>query len=556
MGHSGDESGYVRILSAPNIRSLQIPCLFLAGLSEKAFPPPDRDDRMYSEADYARLIEAGLPLVARTERTRDEMLLFYEAVTRASKRLYLSYPALDESVQPLLPSPFLREVEDSLGPKNIPRVERADLRPIPADDEPISQAEYRVKALDLAFRGNVAMLAGLLRDTKVTAESKRNQTPAPQTTSSGPSLLSGLQIIHERQDRDRFGPAEGILTSPKACDRTARRFSENRVFSATDLEDYAYCPFRFFLLKTLGLQPLEDLSLEFDFINRGRVVHDILKTFHQSVQRRLGRSVSPMKLDEAEFNELLTAAIEESLPAESPNPVQAALDEINRRTVVQWMSQYREQYQKYETKWKDFDVPTTPELFEVSFGDKKAAAPSTTETLDFDRDGHVVHIAGRIDRIDLGMVGGESAITVIDYKTGGKIAVTAESVRAGLTLQLPLYSLAATELLLPDRDALPWQAGYWYIRDHGFATKKPPLQMYCEKDGRIEIDPQWEEIRDALGDVVVALVRSMRRGRFPVCCADEHCTGRCPCHTTCRIHQIRSLEKTCLLTASDENEPA
>ncbi len=92
IGHGGDESGQVRVLGAESVRSLRIPYLFLAGLSEKVFPPPDREDRLYSEAEYGRLIEAGLPLVARTQRTREEMLLFYEAVTRATKRLWLSYP--------------------------------------------------------------------------------------------------------------------------------------------------------------------------------------------------------------------------------------------------------------------------------------------------------------------------------------------------------------------------------------------------------------------------------------------------------------------------------
>ena len=161
VGHAGDESGYVRVLSASSVRSLRIPYLFLAGLSEKVFPPADREDRLYSEAEYARLIDAGLPFVARTERTREEMLLFYEAITRAGKRLYLSYPALDESAQPLLPSPFLREVEQAFGPGRIPRIERADLRPIPPDDEPVSEAEFRVKAIATALEGNVALLAGL-----------------------------------------------------------------------------------------------------------------------------------------------------------------------------------------------------------------------------------------------------------------------------------------------------------------------------------------------------------------------------------------------------------
>ncbi len=168
LGHAGDESGYVRVLSASSIRSLRIPYLFLAGLSERVFPSPLRDDRLYSDAEYVRLIDAGLPFAVRTERTCDEMLLFYEAITRADKRLYLSYPALDESAQPLLPSPFSQEVERAFGDegesgegrgergdgaRRILRSERLDLRPIPPDDEPPSEAECRVKALATAWRG-------------------------------------------------------------------------------------------------------------------------------------------------------------------------------------------------------------------------------------------------------------------------------------------------------------------------------------------------------------------------------------------------------------------
>ncbi|MHC4179655.1 MAG: PD-(D/E)XK nuclease family protein, partial [Planctomycetota bacterium] len=97
VGQGDDESGRVRVLSAASVRALRIPYLFLAGLSEKAFPPPQRADRLYSEPEYRRLIEEGLPLVAGTDRNREEMLLFYETITRATRRLYLSYPALDES---------------------------------------------------------------------------------------------------------------------------------------------------------------------------------------------------------------------------------------------------------------------------------------------------------------------------------------------------------------------------------------------------------------------------------------------------------------------------
>ena len=161
-----------------------------------------------------------------------------------------------------------------------------------------------------------------------------------------------------------------------------------------------------------------------------------------------------------------------------------------------------------------------------------------------------MRISGRIDRIDTGVVAGRTVCNVLDYKTGGPIALTPESIRAGTTLQLPLYAFAATELLLADRDVIPWQAGYWYVRERGFRPKQS-LRMYRLDDGRFELEQEWENLRAGLGDTIFTLIRAIRRGQFPVCNADERCTGHCPYHTICRINQVRSLEKTCQPTATE-----
>ena len=557
VGHSGDESGCVRVLSAESVRSLRISYLFLAGLSEKAFPPPDREDRLYSEADYLRLIDAGLPLVARTERTREEMLLFYEAVTRATKRLYLSYPALDESAQPLLPSPFLSEIEEAFAPGQIPRVERTDLSPIPSEDEPLCQSDFRVKAVATALAGNVALLAGLMsgegREQRAEGwalQCPTSSSPLPSPLSSRPSLAAGLELIYLRQDRDRFGPAEGMLQSPETQSYLATQFHPQHVFAATELERYASCPFRFFLERILKVEPLDDLALEFDVRERGRVVHDVLATFHQQVNARLGRPGSPLELDETEFDALLAAAIQKSLPPEPKNPVQAALREVDRRLVVEWLSQYRGQVERYDAQWKDFSASMVPELFEASFGRSGAPPPSTDKPFEIVRKGQTIRITGRIDRIDTGTIAGQAAFNVLDYKSGGTIKLSADSVAAGTTLQLPLYALAAMELLFADRDVLPWRVGYWYVRDDGFKPKQA-LAMYDNVDGRIELNREWEDIRDGLGDIVAGLVQSIRESQFPVCSTDDHCTGHCPFSTVCRINQVRSLEKTWHPTASE-----
>jgi ATP-dependent helicase/DNAse subunit B len=577
IGSTGDEAGYVRMLSAESVRSLQIPYVFLARLSEKAFPAPDREDRLYSEAEQVRLIDAGLPLVARSERTREEMLLFYEAATRATKRLYLSYPALDESAQPLLPSPFLNEVEEAFGAGSIPRSEQKDLSPIPPEDELFCQFDFRVKAVATALAGNVALLAGLMRGegtglgTSVPSEVGRGQwvvgsgqlavgseesrssqsaiderqsaIPLPSPLSPLPPLAAGLELIYQRQGRDQFGPAEGMLQSAAASAALAGQFDLQHTFSATELERYASCPFRFFLERILKIEPLEDLALEFDVLERGRVVHDVLSQFHRKANERLGRPGSPLELDPADFKMLLDAAIRDSLPREPRNPVQAALREVDRRLVVEWLSHYRQQIEKYDSLWTDFSDPMAAELFEVSFGRSGEPAPSTDEPLKFTGEKETVRVSGRIDRIDTGVFAGQSVFNVLDYKTGRSIRLTPESIAAGTTLQLPLYAIAAMELMLNDRDAWPWRAGYWYLRDDGFKPRQA-LKMYDDIDGRIELDPQWEEIRAGLSNTVIGLVCAMRAGQFPVCSGDEHCTGHCPFRTVCRINQVRSLEKT------------
>jgi hypothetical protein len=97
------------------------------------------------------------------------------------------------------------------------------------------------------------------------------------------------------------------------------------------------------------------------------------------------------------------------------------------------------------------------------------------------------------------------------------------------------------ELLLSDRDSVPWRAGYWYLKQRGF---KPALTMYEHSGGAVGPSSRWEEMRGGLAKTVAALTEGIRGGDFPVFSRDAQCTGRCPFATICRITQVRSLEKT------------
>ena len=172
LGAANEEPGRVRVLSAASVRHLRIPYLFLAGLSEKSFPAADRDDGVYSEAEHQRLIEAGLPLPSRSDRQTDEMLLFYETITAATRRLYLSYPAVDESGEPLTPSPYLKEVEQACGgDADRARASRSISVPCRSQGDLCSIDAFRIRAVADAVQGKAELLAGLVGWDKQTGES-------------------------------------------------------------------------------------------------------------------------------------------------------------------------------------------------------------------------------------------------------------------------------------------------------------------------------------------------------------------------------------------------
>jgi len=242
---------------------------------------------------------------------------------------------------------------------------------------------------------------------------------------------------------------------------------------------------------------------------------------------------------------LLAEAVAATLSPLGRDSLSDALREIDRRILVEWLQSYRQQHEKYDLQWNDCDHPPRPALFEISFGRRLREGdgpPSTDAPFELVSRGQVVRLAGRIDRIDLGEVRGQAIFNILDYKTGGGVRFSLEGCQRGTVLQLPLYALAAGELILDDRNAVPWQAGYWAISGDGFKPRQA-LRMYELVEDHFSPSETWESIRGILADTVVGLVKAMRQGQFPVWSDDPDCTGRCPYNTVCRINQIRSLEK-------------
>jgi ATP-dependent helicase/DNAse subunit B len=545
-----DEAGRVRVLSAHSVRALSVPYVFVAGMAEKVFPPPARDDRIYSDVEYRRLNEAGLHFVDGRHRGCEEMLLFYEVVTRPTQRLTLSYPALDETAQPLLPSPYLTELERCGGEGQIARTVDISLSPVPQHEHPFSLAEQRTKAVAELVENKPQRLAQLISDHRsVLIPDGKEQDEGGSAMS--PNIVAALRAIAARRQRESFGPFEGMLTGEATKQRLQQLFGPEHCWSVSRLEEYAYCPFQFLAKNILSLEELPELALEVDYGRRGQLAHEALATLHRRLNAA-GKHSSPGGLTTDEYQELREGTLStlvESIPRGSP--LEIALRTVDLRLIGQWLQQYIGQHLKYDEAAAIDQVvqeqSLRPAHFEVSFGLK----PRTNEELDplstaapFELlcDGDTFRFSGRIDRIDIGLVGGQIVFNVLDYKTGSSKNFK-RSFASGVALQLPLYALAVQELLMIDRRAVPWRVGYWFLKEKGFDDYGLP-QFFERAEVGLRETTDWQTLRGTLLNRVASLVRGIRGGLFPVFSLDDDCTSSCPYRTVCRIGQIRSLDKT------------
>jgi len=528
-------AGCVRVLSAAGVRTLEVPYLFVAGLSEKSFPQPEREDRLYSEADYRRLIEQGLPLVDRAERTREEMLLFYEVMTRASRRLWLSYPALNEEAQPLSPSSYLLEVERTCAPGAIAREELFDLSPLPPEGELHRASDWRASGVAKLLGGAAEPLAGLVQ--------------AETSPGLADHLLTALRVIHERSRGASFGLFEGVLPSESVSAELENHFGSDYAWSPSSLEQYASCPHQFFLQRVLRLEGVDDLSLQVDYLQRGHLIHNALAVLHQELNAAAGGRTTPVALPYEEFRAHFERVLA-SLLAETAvsNDLEAAQREIDRYFVAELAEVYYEQHRKYDKSWAKFDEPLLPGHFEVRFGPRISNADgedplSTDEPFYLEIGGERIAFTGRIDRIDVGAHRGQRIFNVVDYKSGKVGGLRTGDIEAGRALQLPLYAMAAEALLSTEQPATPWQIGYWRVRDRGFGSKSA-LEVGELAADLIQATQEWIELREKIAARVAQMIAGIRAGAFPMHSADENCTSFCEFSTVCRVHQVRALGKT------------
>lgn len=522
-----EEAGKVLILEAAEVRNLDVAYLFFAGLSEASFPRHRPDDCFYTESERRRLIRKAHAAARVPGPQQEEMLLFYSIATRARRRLTLSYPSLNAAGQSVFPSPYVIAVRELFEPGAIQTVCRHELDPVAESDPILTDADLRlVAAEEVRHRrpGLFLVLAG---------------EPAGAAAARG--IAAAADLASQRFEQRGFTASEGMLSLEQNRAVLAGRFPAEYQFSATQLEQYATCPFRFLLENVLNLEPMEMGDSSADPRERGLRLHRLLAQLHDPSAGSGRKPPMPEGGQIARELRELAAAGFDGVP--DLGPFERALLQAERQFMELFIELYAAQWNAYRAEMSQgWDEPPGPRFVELPFGDLSSPdAPPQPQGLPFVTFGKApdeVRVRGRIDRIDAGRRGDAAAYTVIDYKTRSGRPFHLEELRAGVALQLAIYLSAVRKFKLLGAGTVPFQMAYWSLTRTGCV---PALKTGRGSPFEPLSAETVEEIERTLDDLLPRMVSRLRRGEFPVINQDAECTRFCPYSTVCRVNQIRSV---------------
>jgi ATP-dependent helicase/DNAse subunit B len=506
----------VRVVSAESARHLAASYVFILGLGERGFPRLAAPQPLLEEAERLALRPGGVDLACASEQMPGEMLLFYQIATRARRRLVLSFPAVDERGQPLLPSSFLTAALDCFRPGAVPVERRSMLLEGYDSDVPLSPAEYRVRAATVLAAGG-ALGPGLAPDLRA-------------------NLMDAAKLVRLRLREKEHNPFDGLFRDPAVIGELQQLFGPERVYSPTALEDYVACPFRFFLRHVLRLEPLEEPREDVEVTRRGQAFHRALARLHRNL-KEAGVHEPADEVDDHVRREIAAAVAEDV--SRAPGPASKELWRIEGQRLLRLALRYRDHWRRFLAPWQERGIAPRPHLFEVDFG---LPAPNETRPhapLVLRAEGVEVRISGRIDRVDLAELDDGIGFWIIDYKTGHSTSYTSSDLTTFRRLQLTLYAVAAEEVLLAGRRARPLGLAYWLVGESGPKVVLPIRNTA----GWLDEEKAWRKVREQLEGWVATLVGHLRRGVFPLHPRSEHCTQTCPFGQVCRITQARSVEK-------------
>lgn len=466
-----ERNGGVLVTEVVNVQGQLFDYIFVMGLREGEFPSVNSENWIYNDKERAELSALGIEMPNTAQAYAEDIYFFAVVSAQCCRRLYFSW----------------------------------------FKDDSAGASSY------------VEELTGLFSDLKITEISGKTPASVEEVLALescdgkwteekiGDSAYQAAFIDRQRQVSGRYN---GILTSKPLLQKIKEQVGT--VFTASKLEIYAACPFRFLGEVIWQEGGLAEKAETFEPADEGSMIHEILALF---MRRHLREKL--VKYPFAELEAELFAVCEASFikyaekTQSSNNVLWQADKERIKNTLHKWLLfEYNEQ-----KLWQDY----VPCAVEQDFSRENSPVIKLA-------DGTAVRFRGRIDRVD----GNGSKFFITDYKRSA--APTETDLINGLDLQLPVYLLAAEKL---NGEGTVAGGGYLVLKDAErktsavFAELDTPTIKPARRLLQDSEDP-WEDFAASSRKMLKNYVQNIYDGSFAAAPA-KSCSEYCPLKNICRI---------------------
>lgn len=439
-----------------------IKAIFFAGVNEGIVPSAGSSGGILSESER-RLLKDSSVMLAPTvkENAYLERFYLYMALTKAEKRLCISYCTNSSDGKSLRPSKLIGELGRILGGIEVREPDWDGVRRWSAEQ-------------------SIDHIAELLR-TAIWDEDNGNddgELPAGAAGSCGATLKEAYQLYLKNPEF-----ADQIRNITEAAfysytDRGLGKAAASSLYgkllsgSVTRMEQFASCAYAHFL--QYGLELSDRQQYELNGADIGTLYHGAIDRYFKLAASE-NRSVRDISEEDRET--LVKRCVEETLGGYGNSIMESSarnryygekLLRVCNRTIWAITEQL---------KAGDFE----PTGIELEFNDMNSRVNLRIPV----GDDSAISLRGRIDRLDTCVEDDAILIKVVDYKTGNKKFDITESYY-GLNLQLVVYLSAAAECLKrdnPDKRIVPAGLFYYHI-DDPVIDKKAEM---TEEETRAEI---------------------------------------------------------------------
>ena len=464
VGHLGRYGHGVFVGPFGAAQAMEFDRLYLVGMIEGAVPPRAQDDPLVPDRDRVDASSAPGAMPLRTQR-RDEVRYAFLGAMATSWHRTLSYPkSLSGSRRTAYPSRwFLEEASVLHGDP----VYSADLEGL-ADSSwltVVPSAEAGLRAADhVAFSDSGDYDLHCLQRWR-----DAGRDLAMHHVAGLGHIAHAIQMERERETAT-LTPFDGDLSSV-APSIPRLRISDGAPLSPTRLQDFATCPYRYFLRHVLRLSAIDkpEEIITISALDRGSIIHGVLHEFMAQVGAA-GRMPRPAKPWDDGHRALLNTIAERALRGAEERGVtgKELLWELERVAILEDLEEFLLADEALRSRFGGM-----PHAFELGFGRGQGAQGDAQPVASLSLPGlGPVQFRGAIDRLDLNEDG--RVALVLDYKTGATTryrVMDDDVVDRGRLLQLPVYALAVQSLLGDQVDRV--EAAYWFVSARGGFSTAP-----------------------------------------------------------------------------------